>query len=245
MRKIYCLFFLIILFVSPVKSQYFEEEKSLCFGVKAGASYSSIGNIHSMIIPENYFSGYSFDEKFTINPYANLFINYKLEETIIALEGGLSYYQIGSKSQYSDVKGLNYDLKFQYDYIGLEGYVRTYYYKGFNVAAGMRIGFNINPNNLKYTSNGQSLNINPPLDSDIKVEQGMRQVLKGKNNIAAGIILGYESPKGWLVDLSYHYGLNDAIETQTNSVNFIENTNNTHSIQLTIGWLFSFKGSNF
>lgn len=240
MHKIFSLFFLIIFVISPVKSQYFDDEKRLCFGIKAGASYSSIGNIHSMIISENYFRNYDFDENFTINPSASLFINYKLEETVVALEGGISYYQIGSKSKYSDINGFNYDLKFQYDYIGLEAYVRTYYYKGFNAGAGLRVGFNINPKNIKYTSNGEDT-----YGPDIKVEQGMRQVLKGKNNIAPGIILGYESPKGWLIDLSYHYGLNDVIETQVNSFNFIENTNNTHSIQLTVGWLFSFNGSNF
>lgn len=219
MQKVFSLLFLMVLLASPVRSQYFDDEKYLCFGIKAGASYSSIGNIQSMIISESEYKNYTFKENWIVNPYASLFINYKLPETVVALEGGLSYYQIGSKNKYSDINGLDYDLKFQYDYIGLEGYVRTYYYKGFNVAVGMRVGFNLNSNNLKYTSNGEDL-----YGPDIKIEQSMRQILKGKNNIAAGIILGYESPKGWLVDLSYHHGLDDVIETQSNSFNFIENT---------------------
>lgn len=241
MRKFYCLFSLIIFFVLPVKSQYLNDDRYLSFGIKGGASISSISNIYPMIISENTYPNYGFDEKTTVNPYASLFVNYKLEGTVVALEGGLSYYQIASKSEYSDeTQGFNDKFKFQYDYIALEAYLRSYCYKGFNVAVGLRFGFNVTPNNIKYSSNKESI-----YGPDIKVEQRLKQALKGKNNIAPCIILGYESPKGWLVDLSCHYGLNDVIETRVNDLNIMENTNNTHSIQLTVGWLFSLNKSKF
>jgi hypothetical protein len=232
----------IIFFVSLVSFSYINAQytKNLMFGFKAGAAYSGISNLSSMIVSESYYTGYTLTEKDRFGPVVGFFVNYKFEETSMAIQPELTYAMMGGLLNYSDVNGLNYQIDFRYEYVKLAFLAKAYITKGFHALGGPCLAYNISPTNLLYTSNGEAL-----YGPDLEAQQQMRNVLKGKSDFSLVAGLGYEFKNGINIEASYLFGLKDVIETQVNSFKFIENSNKSHSIQLTVGFAISSDGKNF
>jgi hypothetical protein len=91
------------------------------------------------------------------------------------------------------------------------------------------------PSNLKYSSGGTG---NSPLfGTELEQQQQLRNVLKGKANVAFCVGAGYEFGH-LIVDFRYSKSLRDVLETEANSYNFLENTNLTECKQVTLTWYF-------
>ncbi|MCD4698254.1 MAG: hypothetical protein K8S16_18670, partial [Bacteroidales bacterium] len=71
---------------------------------------------------------------------------------------------------------------------------------------------------------------------DIRIQQQMRDVLKGRNNFCVGISTGYDFPFGLSIDARFYYGVSDVMETEVNNFNFIENNNSSQTFQITLGY---------
>ncbi len=234
MRR-YWLLFLLCVITAPSRAQY---SSNLMFGIKAGVASSLISELSPIFVSEDYYSGYSFEENKLIKPTALLFMNYRIDPSPIALEGQVSYYQQATDLIYSDIKDFTYTAKFQYHYLGVGAYIKTNVVKGFNVGVGLRMGINLSPENLTYTSNASEIswgdNDVPPSDSETQLE--LRSVVKGLNSTDLGFIASYEFGRGLSVDISYYKGLNDMVETLVNRHDFINPTNKASSFQLTVGY---------
>lgn len=210
------------------------------FGFKAGAAYSGIANTGPMIVSETYYTGYSLKESDRIGAVAGFFVNYKFEETAMAIQPELTYARMGGLLDYSDVDGLDYTIDFKYEFVKLAFLVKVYPIKGFHAMAGPGLAYNISPANIYYTSSREDL-----YGPDIETRQQLRNVLKGKPDFSFCAGLGYEFENGMNIEASYSLGLSDVIETQVNSFKFVENSNKSHSVQLTIGYAISSDGQNF
>lgn len=234
MRR-YWLLFLLCGMIVPSRAQY---SSNLMFGIKAGATRSLISELSPIFVSEDYYSGYSFEENKLIKPTALLFVNYRIDPSRIALEGQVGYYQQATDLIYSDREDYTYTAKFQYHFLGVGAYIKTNVVKGFNVGVGLRMGINLSPENLLYTSNASEIswgnNDVPPSDSETQLE--LRSVIKGLNSTDFGIIGSYEFGMGLSVDISYYKGLNDMVETLVNRHDFIDPKNNISSFQLTVGY---------
>ena len=200
-------------------------------GIKAGAGYSSITDLSKTLVSESYYTDYTFANKGSLSFTGSLYINYKLQESISAFYAELSYARLGNILHYSDINGLEYDLESKYDCLNIEFCYKAYILTGLSVAIGPRIGFNLTPGGLYYTSNGEN-----QYGPDIRIQQQMRDVIKGRTNFAIGISLGYELANGISFDARYYFGLNDVIETEINNFHFIENRNMSRVMQLTMGY---------
>ena len=101
-----------------------------------------------------------------------------------------------------------------------------------------QVGFNLTPNNLFYTSNGEDM-----YGPDLETQQLMRNVIKGRTNVSLGFGLGYQFLNMIYVDARYYLGVSDIIETMPNNYNFKEVKNNSWGVQLTVGWAIVSTGS--
>jgi len=234
MKKL-VLFSLLFVFLQETNAQSpgkNKDPKSFQFGIKVGASFSKITDLSKVLVNEAYYSGYTFTNKNTWGFTGCVFLNYKFEETISAIYSEISYSRLGNVLQYADELDLKYDFTINYDFVNWELWYKAYVYRNLHFGVGFRLGFNLTPGNLYYTSNGEAL-----YGPDIRIQQQMRDVLKGRTDFSMGIGLGFELNNGITFDARYYYGLRDVIETEVNNFNFIENKNLGRSVQFTIGYI--------
>ena len=232
MKKAFTLF-LVLLTISRIEAQSGRntDNNSLQFGCKAGAVYTSITDLAKVLVSESYYTGYTFENSEVWGFTGGVYINYKFEESISALYSEISYSRLGNKLHYSDIDDLNYDFIIKYDYLNLELWYKAYLYGGLHLGIGPRIGFNLTPGGLFYTSNGEDL-----FGPDIRIQQQMRDVLKGRTNFCLCVSAGYEFSNGLSIDARFYFGLSDVMETEVNNFHFIENNNASRVIQITLGY---------
>lgn len=186
---------------------------------------------------ESYYSKYTFTNSAAWGSTASVFLNYKFEGSISGIQAELSYTRLGNMLHYSDscnlpnLKSLNYNLVTKYEYLNFELFYKAYIFHGLHLGIGPRLGFNLTPGALYYTSNGED-----QFGPDIRIQQQMRDVLKGRTNFSIGTGIGYETPFGLSIDIRYYYGIADVIETEVNNFHFIENKNASRSLQFILGY---------
>ncbi len=205
------------------------------FGVKAGSVYTKITNLSKVLVSESYYTGYTFENISVWGFTGGLYLNYKFEESISAIYAEISYSRLGNKLHYSDIDDFNYDFIVKYDYFNLEIWYKAYIFQGVYLGAGPKMGFNLTPAGLYYTSNGEDL-----YGPDIRIQQQMRDVLKGRTNFSIGLSAGYEFTFGLSFDVRYYYGISDVMETEVNNFHFIENNNASRIIQVTLGYVIPY-----
>jgi len=231
-------------------TRLYDDEGKWLFGVKAGATLSSIDGIRTTLIREWYpDSTYSAEKKYSWGVTGGLFFYHRFKNSAVAVQPEVTYSMHGGHFHYSDsilltpvdTVGLDYLMKFRYQYINLLALVKVYpfhnmdnFLEGINLNIGLQIGLNITPENIVYQSN------KPFLGPDLQIQQNLRGVLKGKTDVTA--VLGLSGELKGKVPLSFegraNIGFVDAIETLANGYNFIENRNPSVSFQLTIGYAF-------
>lgn len=237
LKQIYSLaiFALVITMSYSQPAQKMRESSNIQTGIKAGATYSNITNFSKVLVNEEYYTGYTFNNTKVWAPTFSFFLNYRFEESISSVNTEVSYTRLGNKLHYSDVKNLKYDCILKYDYINWELWYRIYPFKAVHIGIGSRFGFNLSPGALFYTSNGDSI-----FGPDIRIQQQMRDVLKGKTDFSLGLGLGFEIKNRIIFDVRYYYGVSDIMETEVNNFNFIENKNSSRSAQITIGYIIPY-----
>jgi hypothetical protein len=234
-----CMVLLTVIRIEAQTSQK-ADNNFLQIGLKAGAVYTKITDLSKMLVSEPYYTGYTFDNSSQWGFTGGIYLNYKLEESISAIYSEISYSRLGNKLHYSDIYDLNYDFIIKYNYLNLELWYKAYIFGGFHVGTGPRIGFNLTPGELYYTSNGEA-----QFGPDIRIQQQMRDVLKGCTNFSVGVSAGYEFEFGISIDVRYYYGISDVVETEVNNFHFIENNNNSRVLQITIGYAIPYKMNFF
>jgi len=212
-----------------------DNTSDLQFGFKAGAVYTNISDLSKVLVSESYYTDYTFENSSMFGFSGGIYLNYKFEGSISAIYAELSYSRLGNKLHYSDINDFSYDFTVKYNYFNLDLWYKTYLFGAFHLGAGPRIGFNLTPGNIFYASNGEDL-----YGPDIRIQQQMRDVLKGRANFCLGVGTGYEFSFGLSIDARYYYGLSDVMETEVNNFHFIENNNTSSILQLTLGYLIPY-----
>jgi hypothetical protein len=229
--------FSIVLFMESIQSVHAQYEGNYSIGIKGGITCSRISNTANILVSEDYYSNYSLDEKWKLGGEGGVFFNAKIPETIIAFQPEITYASKGSKLKYSDVYGLHYDVGFDYQYIQVGCMVKCYLWRGLNLEAGAQIGFNITPGSISYSSNGESLGLSGP---DVETRDQMSQVIKGNTDFSVMTGLSYEFPFGFSIDARYLWGVSDAMTTENNTYRFVENSNHTGCVEVTVGYAYSY-----
>jgi hypothetical protein len=236
------------LFVTSASYAQSSDEKTVNYGMKAGAIYSSISGLETTILSEANFKNYTLKMKPRYGWSAGMFLNYRLEHKVLGLQTEITYAQQGSDLLFDNFeKDFNYKMQFDYQFLNIAGLLKVYPWggseqnglNGLNVGVGPQLGLNVAPQNIIYTSWGPGKR--PEFGPDLLQQQQLRNVLKGKTNFGFTVGLGYEFKNfGLTLDTRYQMAITDAVETQSNSYNFIENKNTNQTFQFSVGWDFSF-----
>ena len=235
-----------LLFLSVLTSTFaqpnrnIDDTKYLQFGLKVGAVNTSVSDLSKVLVSESYYTGYTFKNSPQWGLTGGIYINNKFPGSISAIYAELSYSPLNNVLHYSDINDFRYDFKLEYQYISIELWYKAYVLNGLYFGTGPRLGFNLTPGGIYYNSNGEDL-----YGPDIRIQQQMRDVLKGRNNFSFVIGAGYEFSFGISLDVRYYQGLNDVVTTEVNNFNFIENRNISRVFQFTLGYTFPYDLNQF
>lgn len=219
--------------------------REITYGANVGAMYSKMDNIAGAIIPEGY-AGYTTKEKSQIGAMGGFFLNWAYPDEKISFQPELYYSLQNTDFEYSDVKGLRYNVKLKYQNLNFGFLFKYYFTDKLYVGAGPFLTLNLVKDNLEYSSNGAELSAQSGVyfEPDIIVQRTLKRSFEGKDYFHAGFAAGYEFDNGINLGFRYHLGLSDAWATQENGHRFRENSNKVNSFSLQIGYRFNFTGTN-
>lgn len=231
-------------FVSFFSSAQMSREIS--YGVFAGGIYSKMGEISTMIIPSGIYENYSTTEKGKTSAMGGVFINWKYPDMKLAIQPELYYSSQNTDFNYNDINGFNYTIGLKSNNLNAGFLLKYYPFEGFYIGAGSYFTFNLNKDQLTYTSNGAEIMSQTGVyfEPDALVQKVLKESLEGKDYFHAAFSLGYEFDNGLNLGARYHLGLGDAMETLENGHRFKNTNNKVGAISLQIGYRFTFDGSN-
>lgn len=226
------------------------------FNFKAGYIQSSIDGIQATLIPSE-FSDSTFKTQI-INRngiVGEVSFGLKFKPAWIAVEGEVGFSQKGGNFKYKDIKSLEYEMAFNYNYLNLGGNIKlyplgymfhniyeednqTFFPGGISLILGFHLGTNISSSNIEYTSN------KPYLGPDMVIKQNLKNVLKGRSDFSISFGIGSEfllwNEDSIILEAKIKVGKKDVIETLSNGYGFIENDNLTKSFQIVLGYSLGF-----
>ena len=226
---------IILAALCPQDSQAQITEDEFHYGFYAGATYSSLDNISTMIIrPVFSTETYNTSTNYRFGPTVGFFIYNRFKKSSLAIQPEISYAMYGGDFKYNDVDDLNYTMSFNYSYFNVATLAKIHPLGGLFIGLGPQVGFNLSKTNIKYSSN------KPTLGPDLQVQQSLQEVLKGNTDFSVIAAIGFESQSGLVVEARFKQGVSDAISTLSNGFYFIENQNNSRAFQLTVGYAIPF-----
>jgi hypothetical protein len=225
---------------------------------------SAIKDLGPTFVSDPIFTGYTFDQN--IKRWSNWGFNLglrfepesekhpkllrcwspEIEFLLSTAQFSLVAKKIKNDLAYNDVKGLKYQVRYDYDYVVVNPLSGSLGFdsRGSNqpdngdwqIFAEVSLPFyvNINKSNLEYFSNVKN---NAEEDPQIKAE--LKKYLKGKDFFAVKYGLGgsysFSENLAIMGRASYSIGLKDALETLANGHGFIDNPNNRNAWNFSLG----------
>ena len=209
------------------------------FGFKAGANYSKVSNLSTIILSEPYFLNYSIKETGRYGWHLGIFYDYRLENSRLGFQSEIMYSKQGGNVVFNNYeKDFNYKMEFAYQYMNIVGLAKWYPFESkFSVGAGPFLGINVATRNIKYTSWGKGRD--PAFGTDLEQQQQLRNVLLGKNNFGLAVDLGFDVNSLVKIGGRYYWSSTNTVETQANSYNFIAAKNTNTVWELSVALNFS------
>jgi hypothetical protein len=231
----------LLLMANYTYSQFFQE---ITYGLFAGANNSKLDDIENTLIVQGIYTGYSTEEKASYGLTAGCFINWKNDyESKFSIEAEAAYSKRTSEFLYEDIRELKYTMRFDYNYLDLGVLFKFYPVPNLYLGAGPSVALNLSPDNLSYSSNGDTVDNGVSYDADSVVQSTLRESLGGLDYFMISTGLGYEFSNNILIGFRYNFGLSDALETKENGFRYSETQNIMHSFNFRIGYRFRFDDS--
>jgi hypothetical protein len=204
------------------------------FGFKAGANYSQISNLSTIILSEPYYINYSMKESGRTGWHIGIFYEYKFEEAPLGFQSEIQYSRQGGNLDFVNYeKDFNYKMEFAYQYINIVSVAKWYPWKGHvSLGGGPFLGINVATRNIKYSSGGTGR-----LDAfgtDLQQQQQLQNVLRGKNNFGLAVDASWDVTDYVKVGGRYYWSATNAVETQANSYNFITAKNANTVVEFSV-----------
>lgn len=221
-------------------SQGFRE---ITYGLFAGGIHSTMSNLPDVIVPKGIYQGYTLSEEGKFGATAGMMLNWKYPYAKISFQTELSYANQATDLNYEDIEGLKYKITFGYSYLNAGMQFKYYPIEGLYIGVGPYVGFNINSDNIKYTSNAEEVfgGSGAYFESDANVQKVLKASLTGKNYFFGMFSAGYEFNSNLSIGARYTLGLTDALTTEENGHRYSENNNKINSISFIIGYSFDFE----
>ena len=166
------------------------QESSFKLGVRLGIGISETPKMGEILVPEDYYSNYSFKDSWQAIPSQAVFMQYHHPGDVIGVEGGLAFWQRSGKLTYDDNQSLHYTITPRYSHLGLFAMLKAYpWKKGLNVSVGGRIGAVLNERGVFYASNQEEERFSQyGYPSVGETERLMREKLSGRMDISVGCL---------------------------------------------------------
>ena len=208
------------------------------FGLKAGANYSKVSNLSTIILSEPYFINYSIQETGRTGWHLGIYYEYKLENELLGFQSEIMYSRQGGNVDFRNhEKDFNYKMEFAYQYINIVGLAKWFPGKWkVSLGAGPFLGLNVASRNIKYTSWGAGKL--EAFGTDLQQQQQLQNVLRGKNNFGLALDAGYDVHKMVKIGARYYWSGTNTVETQANSYNFITAKNTNTVWELSVAFNF-------
>lgn len=217
------------------------QESAIKLGVRLGVGISMSPKMGDILVPEDYYSNYSFKDNWQVIPSLAILMQYHRPVDVLGVEGGLAFWQRSGKLTYDDNQSLHYTVTPRYSHLGLFAMLKAYpWKKGLNLSVGGRIGAVLNERGVSYASNQEEERFSQyGYPSVGETERLMREKLSGRMDISVGGGVGYEIGSHWSVDFRYFYGLQSTVKTETNDFGWAEKNVHSHNLELTASYLFN------
>lgn len=198
------------------------EEGKFFIGINAGATYSNISRLNTVILSEPYFTGYRLWDSWTVRyPHIGGFVRYNLPGSGFFVHAELGFADQGGHLHFVNDKQLYYNMNFNYQYINAVPMVGYHFSNWFHAALGLQYGFNVTEDQLYYSSD-YSPGYMGGFGTDGEQQQQLRNVLKGKNDFGFTASIGGALPLieglGW--EARGHLGTKNVLDVADNSYNF-------------------------
>jgi len=195
--------------------------QTMSFGLKAGANYSQVSGLSTIILSEPYFINYSIKESGRTGWNLGIFYEYKLEDELLGFQSEIMFANQGGNVEFSNYeKDFNYKMEFAYQYINIIGLAKWFPWSGkVSLGAGPFLGINVASRNIKYKSWGEGKE--EAFGTDLQQEQQLKNVLRGKNNFGLALDAGYDINNVVKIGARYYWSATNTVETQANPYNFI------------------------
>lgn len=209
------------------------------FGFKAGANYSQVSNLSTIILSEPYFINYKIRETGRYGWHLGIYYEYKLENKKVGFQSEIMYSRQGGNVLFNNYeKDFNYKMEFAYQYLNIVGLAKWFPFGGHvSLGAGPFLGINVAPRNIIYTSWGKGKS--PAFGTDLEQQQQLRNVLMGKNNFGLAVDAAYDIGSMVKVGARFYYSATNAVETQANSYNFMAAKNVNTVYELSVAFNFA------
>ena len=202
-------------------------------GLSAGAGYSRITGLGSIVEDYDTRPTYTIEEKGGFAPQVSLFGTWQYGRA--GAELGAGYMRLsGSMTEHKQPQAVTETTRFHSDFIAAQLLFRVYTFPRFYMGAGMSAAIPFGKRNVDFSTDrtGQVYRQQAELTQD-----HLRETLKTRILFSPTLKLGYADPgNGLEVGLSYGFGISDLLHTRPNDYGYRERRNNVHHLSLTIGY---------
>jgi len=223
----------------------YNSSKGVHFGFNAGAAYSKIININTIIISEPYFNKTDYrlwDNWKPRYPHVGAFIDYNVASWFY-VSAELGYDDEGGNVRFHNSMDYNYAMDFNYQYINVIPMIGVRPLNWLYFAVGAQYGLNVAENQI-YFKTLPGPGYEPAFGTDPEQQQQLRNVLKGKDEFGATAVLGFIVWNKFGIETRYHRGTKNVVEVEDNSYNFVPQQCLTYSVELLLTYRLPLHSNN-
>lgn len=202
-------------------------------GLRAGAGYSKITGLGSIVKSYDVRPTFTMEERGGIVPRIGIFGTWQYRR--LGAELGVDYMRFSSKiTEHKLPQDVTETTKFHYDFLTPQLMFRFYAFPKFYMGAGISAAIPFGSRHIDFSNdrNGQVYR-----QQAERTQDHLRESLKARVLFMPSVKIGFADPRSGLeAGIEYGFGLNDLLRTRPNDYSYQERKNNVQYVSFTIGY---------
>ncbi len=219
--------------IPTFKSHRFQQTHLFRLGIHAGAGFSKITGLGSIVEGYNVRPTFTMEESGGFVPQIGIFGTWQYGR--LGAEANINYIRLSSKiTEHKNIQDVTETTRFHHHFITPQILLRFYAFPMFYMGAGISMAIPLGNNGIDYTSSHEGQVYQQQVE---RTQDHLRETLEVRTLFSPTLKLGYvHLERGLELGLEYRFGLNDLLQTRPNDYGYQERKNNVHHISLTIGY---------
>ena len=219
--------------IPSMRTYSFSHHHLFRIGLRAGAGYSSISGLSSIIENYDIRPTFTMSERGGMNPRIGIFGTWQYCR--LGAELGIDYTRILSKmTEHKKPENVTETTRFHYNFITPQVLLRFYAFPKFYMGAGISAAIPFGSRNIDFTNDRVGEVYRQQAE---RTQDHLRESVKARVAFIPTIKIGYVDVKNGLeAGLEYGFGFNDMLRTSANDYGYQERMNNLQTVSLTIGY---------